>query len=121
MANFRVTAGPEAATIIYLQPDGARQEVVARVGRSVMEAALQANVPGIEAKCRGNCCCVTCHVYIDPVWSAVLGPPGAMEESMLDFAEGADARSRLACQVRITALCDGLVVATPPEQRVLGL
>lgn len=121
MAILRVTAGTGAATIIYLQPDGTRQEVVARVGRSVMEVALQASVPGIEAKCRGNGCCVTCHVYIDPVWFAVLGPPGAMEESMLDFAEGVDARSRLACQVRIKAFCDGLVVLTPPEQRVLGL
>jgi 2Fe-2S ferredoxin len=116
-----MTAGPSAATIIYVQPDGTRRPVMARVGQSVMEAALRADVPGIEAKCRGNCACVTCHVYIDPGWAAVLGPRSAMEESMLDFAEAVDARSRLACQIRINAFCDGLVVATPVEQRVLGL
>lgn len=44
-----------------------------------------------------------------------------MEESMLDFAEAADARSRLSCQVRVNRSCDGLVVKVPAEQRVLGL
>lgn len=40
---------------------------------------------------------------------------------MLDFAEAADGRSRLACQVRVNRGCDGLVVEVPAEQRVLGL
>ena len=40
---------------------------------------------------------------------------------MLDFAEGADVRSRLSCQVRVNRSCDGLVVQVPAEQRVLGL
>lgn len=86
-----------------------------------MEAALRANVPGIEAKCRGNCACVTCHVYIAVSWREVLGAPRAMEESMLDFADGAEVRSRLACQIRITAACDGMEVYVPAEQRTLGL
>ena len=40
---------------------------------------------------------------------------------MLDFAEGVGPYSRLSCQVRVTDLCDGLVVEVPAEQRVLGL
>jgi 2Fe-2S ferredoxin len=88
---------------------------------SLMEAALRAAVPGIEAKCRGNCACVTCHVFIDPIWQTLLGAPSAMEESMLDFAEGCDGRSRLSCQVRVTEACDGMIVEAPAEQRVLGL
>lgn len=110
-----------APTIIYVQADGSSQRVRTRVGTSIMEAALRANVPGIEAKCRGNCACVTCHVYIDPPWQSVLEAASAMEESMLDFAEAADGRSRLACQVRVNRGCDGLVVEVPAEQRVLGL
>ncbi len=110
-----------AQTITYVQADGAAQQVRARPGVSLMEAALRAGVPGIEAKCRGNCACVTCHVYIDPRWRAVLGVPDAMEESMLDFAEGVSLRSRLSCQIRINGLCDGLIVEVPAEQRVLGM
>ena len=109
------------STITFVQPDGTTQDVQARAGTSLMEVALRANVPGIEAKCRGNCACVTCHVYIEPGWRSVLGPPGPMEESMLDFAENVDGRSRLACQVRVDGFCDGLVVRMPAEQRIIGL
>lgn len=116
-----MTDGGNSPTITYVQPDGTSREVVVPVGRSLMEAALRASIPGIEAKCRGNCACVTCHVYIDPVWRTALGPSGAMEDSMLDFAEAADERSRLACQVRVNHLCDGLRVEVPMEQRILGL
>ncbi len=116
-----MTDGAPAPMITFVQPDGTRQRVEVRVGVSLMEAALRASVPGIEAKCRGNCACVTCHVYIDPAWRSALGEPGAMEESMLDFAEAADPRSRLSCQIRVNSLCDGLIVEVPSEQRVLGL
>jgi ferredoxin len=40
---------------------------------------------------------------------------------MLDFADGADPASRLACQVRVARGCDGMVVHVPAEQRTLGL
>jgi 2Fe-2S ferredoxin len=115
-----MTGAPARARVTYLQPDGSRRQVEVRAGTSVMEAALRAGIAGIEARCRGNCACVTCHVHVDPRWTAVLGPRSAMEESMLDFAEGADARSRLACQLRVDGRCDGLVVEVPAEQRVLG-
>lgn len=116
-----IETGSQNPIIIFVQPDGTRQTVQVQAGASLMEAALRANVPGIEAKCRGNCACVTCHVYIDPRWRSLIGPPGAMEESMLDFTDKVDARSRLSCQVRIDRSCDGLVVQVPDEQRVLGL
>jgi 2Fe-2S ferredoxin len=105
--------------IQVIDVDGSRHEIKARPGQSLMEAALRTTVTGIEAKCRGNCCCVTCHVYIDPKWSNAITPASAMEESMLDFAESVDARSRLACQVVIAEACDGMVV-TVPSQRVMG-
>lgn len=106
--------------ITYVQVNGAAQDVAVRVGMSLMEAALRHDVPGIEAKCRGNCACVTCHVHIEPVWQSIVGAPGAMEASMLDFAEDLDARSRLACQVRVSEACDGIIVNVPQVQRVLG-
>jgi ferredoxin, 2Fe-2S len=108
-------------TITYLQADGGRQRVSIRPGMSLVEAALRHDVPGIDAKCRGNCACVTCHVHISGIWREVLGPPGPMEESMLDFAEGVDDRSRLACQVRVTDACEGMIVMVPLRQHILGL
>jgi 2Fe-2S ferredoxin len=108
-------------TITYLQPDGSRQHVSVRPGMSLVEAALRFDIPGIDAKCRGNCSCVTCHVHIAPGWSEFVGRPGAMEESMLDFAEGVVAGSRLACQVRVTEACDGMVVTVPAAQHTPGL
>lgn len=40
-----------------------------------------------------------------------------MEDDMLDFALGMDpARSRLSCQIRVTAALDGLIVNVPQEQ-----
>lgn len=108
-------------TIHYVLPDGADCVLAVREGVSLMEAALRASIPGIEAKCRGNCACVTCHVLIDPPWRDVVGPPGPMEESMLDFAEGAEPGSRLSCQVRVSRRCDGMRVHVPTRQRIIGL
>ena len=107
--------------IVYVQPDGAANRIQVREGVSLMEAALRASIPGIEAKCRGNCACVTCHVFIDPAWKDAVGERGGMEDSMLDFADGADHRSRLSCQVRVTASCEGMTVHVPSQQRVIGL
>ena len=107
--------------VTFVQADGARQTVRVQTGTSLMEAAVRAQVPGIEAKCRGGCACVTCHVYIEPRWRSELGAPSPMEESMLDFTDGVDTRSRLSCQVRVTRACHGLIVQVPAEQRVLGL
>jgi 2Fe-2S ferredoxin len=109
------------ATVTFVQADGVSRQVEAPFGASLMEAALRVALPGIEAKCRGSCACVTCHVYIDTAGRPPLDAPDAMEESMLDFADEADARSRLSCQILVTEACEGLVVHVPAEQRVLGL
>lgn len=107
--------------ITYRQSDGSARELQVRTGVSLVEAALRFGFPGIEAKSRGNCACVTCHVHIDPIWRPQIGEPGPMEASMLDFAEGVEVTSRLGCQVRVTEGCEGMEVLVPGAQRVLGL
>lgn len=107
--------------ITFIQSDGLRTSIDAPNGLTVMTAALRALIPGIEGKCRGSCSCVTCHVYIVPEWNRIIGAPRLMEESMLDFADDVTSRSRLGCQIPISAALDGLEVHVPGHQRVLGL
>lgn len=95
--------------------------VRAKPGMSLMEVAVQSNIEEIEAKCFGNCCCVTCHVHIQEPWIDSFEARTEMEESMLDFGEDVDKRSRLSCQIDIQRKHNGLVVNVPEKQRVLGL
>ena len=105
------------AKITYIQPDGTENVVEAKAGWSVMEGAIKNRVRGIDADCGGACACATCHVYVDEAWRDRTGEPSAMEESMLDFAEGVEANSRLSCQIKVTDALDGLVVRLPESQR----
>lgn len=102
--------------ITYIEQDGTRHDVVAKVGETVMEAAVRNQVPGIEADCGGACACATCHVYVDEAWTGTTGSPSEMEEDMLDFAYEVRQNSRLSCQLRVSEEFDGLVVTTPERQ-----
>lgn len=102
--------------ITYIEHNGTEHTVEAAAGLSVMEVALKNLVPGIDADCGGACACATCHVYVDPAWTARTGKPEAMEESMLDFAHSPAENSRLSCQIKVTAELDGLVVRLPEFQ-----
>ncbi|MFM1959183.1 MAG: hypothetical protein RL588_700 [Pseudomonadota bacterium] len=104
------------AKITFIQHDGSEQSYDGKTGLSVMEVAVKNNVPGIDADCGGACACATCHVYVDEAWLAKTGDKSAMEESMLDFAEGVEPNSRLACQIKVTDALDGLVVRLPESQ-----
>jgi 2Fe-2S ferredoxin len=103
-------------TVVFVQPDGSRREIVAPVGITLMEAARQNNVSGIVAQCGGACACATCHVYVKESWLPKLQPPEDMEEGMLETAWEPRANSRLSCQVQITAALDGLEVTVPEHQ-----
>jgi ferredoxin, 2Fe-2S len=102
--------------ITYIDSHGQSRTVPAEVGSTVMETALKNGVPGIEAECGGACACATCHVYVDPAWTAKVGKPEPMEEDMLDFAFDVKPNSRLSCQIRVRPELDGLVVRTPERQ-----
>lgn len=102
--------------ITYIAFDGARFDVEAQNGSTVMENAIRNSVPGIEAECGGACACATCHVYVDEEWTERVGPPQAMEEDMLDFAWEPQQNSRLSCQIVVSDDLDGLVVRVPQHQ-----
>jgi 2Fe-2S ferredoxin len=104
------------AKITYIEHDGTEHVIDVKAGLSVMEGAVKNNIPGIDADCGGACACATCHVYVDDAWLAKSGEKSAMEESMLDFAEGVEANSRLSCQIKVTDELDGLIVRMPESQ-----
>ena len=104
------------AKITYITHAGDTRTLDVKTGLTVMEGAIKNNVPGIDADCGGACACATCHVYVDEAWMDKVGSPSAMEESMLDFAEGVKTNSRLSCQIKVTDELDGLSVTTPESQ-----
>ena len=104
------------AKITFIQHNGTEQTVEGVPGMSVMETAVKAMVPGIDADCGGACACATCHVYVDPAWMDKAGACNPMEEDMLDFAYDVRPTSRLSCQIKVRDEIDGLVVHVPSRQ-----
>ncbi len=102
--------------VTFIEHNGNRHTVTAQPGLSLMRAAIDNNVPGIDADCGGSCACATCHVYISAPWQGQMGEQSKMEEDMLDFAASTQNNSRLACQITITDALDGLVVSMPDGQ-----
>lgn len=102
--------------VTFIAHDGKRSEVEAKSGESLMLAAVLNKVAGIDADCGGQCACATCHVFIEPPWSALLPPIADNEEEMLNFTAERKEHSRLACQIPITDALDGLTVSMPDGQ-----
>jgi 2Fe-2S ferredoxin len=102
--------------VTYVQPGGVSKVVDVRAGTTAMEAAVDNDVAGIVAECGGACSCATCHVYVDPAWTAKLPPPDAQERGMLECVLDRQASSRLSCQIVLTPALDGLVLRVADEQ-----
>ena len=90
--------------------DGRVVQTTAPAGDSAMQAAVSANVPGIDADCGGACSCATCHVEVPQEWIDRVGAASAIEKDMLAFEESVTPRSRLACQIKLAEALDGLVL-----------
>lgn len=104
------------AKITYIEHNGNEHTLDVDNGLTVMEGAVRNMIPGIDADCGGACACATCHVYVDANWTEKTGAREAMEESMLDFAEGVQDNSRLSCQIKVSEVLDGLIVRIPEHQ-----
>ena len=106
------------AKVTFIEHNGTPHTVEVALGKTVMQAAVDHNVPGIDADCGGECACATCHVYVEPAWLGITGlpEPGSQEASMLSFAAVTQDDSRLSCQITMTPALDGLVVRMPEGQ-----
>ncbi|MCE3554479.1 2Fe-2S iron-sulfur cluster-binding protein [Pseudonocardia sp. RS11V-5] len=99
--------------VTYVVPDGSVHDVEVPAGQSVMDGSVRNNLPGIVAECGGSCSCATCHVYLDEEFAGLFDEATDEERDLLEFAEGADARSRLSCQLIVRDGCDGVRISVP--------
>ncbi len=85
-------------------------------GLTVMEGAIQNDIPGIDADCGGSMACATCHVYVEEKWLDNLPKAEEGEVDMIDMAFEPKKNSRLSCQLIVSNELDGLIVTTPEKQ-----
>ena len=102
--------------ITYIDSENNKKTIEVENGLSVMEGAIQNNIPGIDADCGGSMACATCHVYVAEDWYDRLNKIEEAEQDMLDLAFEPKKNSRLSCQLIVSEELDGLVVTTPSKQ-----
>ena len=104
------------AKITYIEHNGTNHTVDVQNGLTVMEGAVQNNIPGIDADCGGSMACATCHVYVKEYWFDKINKKNEGEDDMLDQAYEPKKNSRLSCQIIVSDDLDGLVVDMPEKQ-----
>ena len=104
------------AKITYVEHSGKLHTIQVQNGLTVMEGAVQNNIPGIDADCGGSMACATCHVYVKEEWFNKLPKKEDGEEDMLDMAYEPNKFSRLSCQLTVSNELEGLVVNLPVKQ-----
>ena len=104
------------AKIKYIEHKGKFHTIDVANGLSVMEGAIQNNIPGIDADCGGSMACATCHVYVKEEWFNKLPKKEDGEEDMIDMAYEPNKFSRLSCQLTVSDELEGLVVNLPEKQ-----
>ena len=102
--------------IRYIESNGTSHTLEVPNGITVMEGAVQNNIPGIDADCGGGMACATCHVYVNDEWFDKIPTKEDGEEDMLDMAFEPKKNSRLSCQIIVSDELDGLTVRIPSKQ-----
>jgi len=104
------------AKITYIEHSGKSHTIEVQNGLTVMEGAVQNNIPGIDADCGGSMACATCHVYVKEKWFNELPKKEDGEEDMLDMAHEPNKFSRLSCQLTVCDKLEGMIVHLPEKQ-----
>ena len=102
--------------ITYIDSQGNTKTIDVEKGLSVMEGAIQNDIPGIDADCGGSMACATCHVYVEDKWLDKIPEAEEAEVDMIDMAFKPKKNSRLSCQIIISDELDGLTEMTPEKQ-----
>ena len=100
--------------VTFIDPDGVRTNIDARIGISILEIT-QSNGIDVEGACEGGMVCSTCHLIVDPDWIDRVEAASEDEEDMLVLAFGLTRTSRLGCQITLTENLDGIIFSLPNE------
>ncbi|MFN3520239.1 MAG: ferredoxin [Sphingomonas sp.] len=101
--------------LIVTLRDGEEREIDGSAGLSVMEVIRDGGIDEILALCGGCCSCATCHIHVDPEFTAKLPPISEDENDLLDSSSTRDEYSRLSCQLPFGPDLDGLKVRIAEE------
>ena len=102
--------------ITYINIQGNSKTIDVENGLTVMEGAIQNDIPGIDADCGGSMACATCHVYVEEKWLDKIPKAEEAEVDMIDMAFEPKKNSRLSCQLIVSDELNGLIVSTPEKQ-----
>ena len=102
--------------VTYILPDGTENQVELDCEQTIMEGAVNNNLPGIVAECGGSCACATCHVYVDEESSADFAAANDDERDLLQYLDGVQSNSRLSCQLVVHDGSDGARVTVPDNE-----
>ena len=96
----------------YVENEGKSHTVEVDNGLTVMEGAVQNDIPGIDADCGGGMACATCHVYVKEEWFDRINKKSEGEDDMLDQAFEPNKFSRLSCQISVSNEINGCLLYT---------
>jgi ferredoxin, 2Fe-2S len=94
---------------------GARSDVKAKDGATLLKLIRRSGVEELVAQCGGSCACATCHVYLTLPEGAALPPMRPDEAQMLSTTSERRINSRLACQIKFEPALERMHVAIAPE------
>jgi len=102
--------------ITFIEKNGEQHLVAISEDQSLMQMAMDNDIPGVDADCGGQCACGTCHVIIEDKWFSKIGHVSDTETQMLEMTPEQAKTSRLSCQISVTQEMDGMVVRLPEFQ-----
>lgn len=97
---------------IIFSSNGNNTTVDAQNGETLLETAARAGVE-LFGGCGGAGVCGSCHVYISPEYLPKLNEATFEEQDLLEALPKGKPNSRLACQVIISDVLDGMIVEIP--------
>jgi ferredoxin, 2Fe-2S len=98
------------AKVTFIEADGTRRDIDAKVGFPLMLSARKAGIKGIIAECGGSAMCATCHCYVLETPGGELPAKLPDEADTIEFnANAPQDNSRLTCQIKVTAELEGAV------------
>src|SRR5262245_49702615 len=115
--HHTVTTPDRILTLKVTLPDGGRFALGARGGSRVVEAMREYGFP-LRRDCSSACEGRSCHIRVGKAWVDRLPRPSESETGRLGQVDGADADSRLLCQLAMTADLDGLEVQLTADSLV---